>query len=105
MPVAELLAVVAAGDAGRLQTIPGVGKRFAERIVVECREGAATLAAAVGPAQPARSPLSGASDEAVSALVNLGYRRPEAERAVQRVMRNGESLEEVIRAALQGLAG
>jgi Holliday junction resolvasome RuvABC DNA-binding subunit len=41
----------------------------------------------------------------VSALVNLGYRRPEAERAVQRVMRNGESLEEVIRAALQGLAG
>ena len=40
-----------------------------------------------------------------SALVNLGYRRPEAERAVQRVMRNGESLEEVIRAALQGLAG
>jgi Holliday junction resolvasome RuvABC DNA-binding subunit len=59
----------------------------------------------VGPAQPARSPLSGASEEAVSALVNLGYRRPEAERAVQRVMRNGESLEEVIRAALQGLAG
>jgi Holliday junction DNA helicase RuvA len=104
MPVAELLAVVAAGDAGRLQTIPGVGKRFAERIVVECREAAATLAAA-GPVQPARSPLSGASEEAVSALVNLGYRRPEAERAVQRVMRNGESLEEVIRAALQGLAG
>jgi len=104
MPVAELLAVVAAGDAGRLQTIPGVGKRFAERIVVECREGAATLAAA-GPARPPRSPLSGASEEAVSALVNLGYRRPEAERAVQRVTRNGESLEEVIRAALQGLAG
>src|SRR5262249_231128 len=38
MPVAELLAVVASGDAARLQTIPGVGKRFAERIVVECRE-------------------------------------------------------------------
>ncbi|HKA30176.1 MAG TPA: Holliday junction branch migration protein RuvA [Candidatus Binatia bacterium] len=105
MPVAELLAVVAAGDAARLQTIPGVGKRFAERIVVECREGAATLAAAASLAQPARSPLPGPSEEAVSALVNLGYRRPEAERAVQRVARNGESLEEVIRAALQGLAG
>ena len=41
----------------------------------------------------------------MSALVNLGYSRPEAERAVQRVARNGEPLEEVIRAALQGLAG
>src|SRR5262249_45768759 len=90
MPVAELLGVVA-GDAARLQTMPGVGKRFAERIVVECREGAATLAAA-GRAQPSRVPLPGASEEAVSALVNLGYRRPEAERAVQRVTRNGESL-------------
>ena len=88
-----------------LQTIPGVGKRFAERIVVECREGAATLAAAASLAQPARSPLPGPSEEAVSALVNLGYRRPEAERAVHRVARNGESLEDVIRAALQGLAG
>ena len=47
----------------------------------------------------------GRVEEAVSALVNLGYRRPEAERAVQRVARNGEPLEEVIRAALQGLAG
>jgi Holliday junction DNA helicase RuvA len=104
MPAADLLAVIAAGDAGRLQTIPGVGKRFAERIVVECREGAAALATA-GPARPARSQLPAASEEAVSALVNLGYRRPEAERAVQRVARNGESLEEVIRAVLQGLAG
>jgi len=43
--------------------------------------------------------------EAVSALVNLGYRRPEAERAVQRVARDGEPLEAVLRAALQGLAG
>ena len=104
MPAADLLAVIAAGDAGRLQTIPGVGKRFAERIVVECREGAAALAA-TGPARPARSQLPAASEEAVSALVNLGYRRPEAERAVQHVAQNGESLEEVIRAALQGLAG
>jgi holliday junction DNA helicase RuvA len=105
MPVGALLGVIAAGDAARLQTIPGVGRRFAERIVVECREGAALLAAGAAPAQPAQPPLPGALEEAVSALVNLGYRRPEAERAVQRVARNGEPLEEVIRAALQGLAG
>jgi Holliday junction DNA helicase RuvA len=105
MPVGALLGVIAAGDAARLQTIPGVGRRFAERIVVECREGAALLAAGAAPGQPAQPPLPGALEEAVSALVNLGYRRPEAERAVQRVARNGEPLEEVIRAALQGLAG
>lgn len=105
MPVGALLGVIAAGDAARLQTIPGVGRRFAERIVVECREGAASLAAGAAQAPPAQQPLPGALEEAVSALVNLGYRRPEAERAVQHVARNGEPLEEVIRAALQGLAG
>jgi Holliday junction DNA helicase RuvA len=105
MPVAALLAIIAAGDAARLQTIPGVGRRFAERIVVECRDAAALLAAGSGPVPPARQPAAGAPEEAVSALVNLGYRRPEAERAVQRVARNGEPLEDVIRAALQGLGG
>jgi Holliday junction DNA helicase RuvA len=105
MPVAGLLTVIAAGDAARLQTIPGVGKRFAERIVVECRDGAALLAAGAVPVAPAHQPAEGALEEAVSALVNLGYRRPEAERAVQGVARNGEPLEDVIRAALQGLGG
>jgi Holliday junction DNA helicase RuvA len=105
MPADALLRVIAAGDAARLQTIPGVGKRFAERMVVECRDGATLLAAGAAPVAPAQAPLPGALEEAVSALVNLGYRRPEAERAVQRVARNGEPIEEVIRAALQGLAG
>ena len=105
MPAAALLGVIAAGDAARLQTIPGIGKRFAERIVVECRDAAALLAAGAAPVLPAHVPLPGPLEEAVSALVNLGYRRPDAERAVQRVARNGEPLEEVIRAALQGLAG
>src|SRR5439155_279540 len=41
MPLAALLAAIGGGDGGRLQTIPGVGRKLAERIVVECREGAA----------------------------------------------------------------
>jgi len=105
MPVDGLLALIAAGDATRLQTIPGVGKRFAERIVVECRDAAARLASDVAPQRAAADGGPPALDQAVSALVNLGYRRPEAERAVQRVARDGEPLEAVIRAALQGLAG
>ena len=106
MRVGDLLAAIASGDASRLQTIQGVGKRFAERIVVECREAAAVLAASNGRV-PHEAPMSlpGPLEEAVSALVNLGYRRAEAERAVERVAGNGAPLEDVIRGALQGLSG
>src|SRR6185295_15502892 len=94
MPHKELAATIAAGDAARLQTIPGVGKKFAERIVVECREAAALLGA--GVARPAPALVEdGVAGEAVSALVNLGYKRPEAERVVQRVHRPAAPLEEV----------
>jgi len=104
MPLGELAATIAAGDAARLQTIPGVGKKFAERIVVECREPAALIAGG-GPPHAAPAPGDGVLNQAVSALVNLGYKRPEAERAVQKVGRPAAPLEDVIRAALQGLAG
>jgi len=102
MPLADLASTIAAGDAARLQTIAGVGKKYAERIVVECREPAAALAA--GAAARPRAQTDGVRDEAVSALVNLGYKRPDAERAVERANRAGAALEEVIRGALQGLS-
>ena len=102
MPLADLASTIAAGDAARLQTIAGVGKKYAERIVVECREPAAALAASAA-ARP-RAQTDGVVDEAVSALVNLGYKRPDAERAVERANRAGAALEEVIRGALQGLS-
>ena len=104
MPRHDLAATIASGDAARLQTIPGVGKKFAERIVVECRDGAARLAAGVPTLGVAAAP-DGILGEAVSALVNLGYKRAEAERAVERVGRGAAPLEDVVRAALQGLAG
>jgi Holliday junction DNA helicase RuvA len=104
MPRRDLAATIASGDAARLQTIPGVGKKFAERIVVECREGAAVLAAGT-PAPGIPAPIDGVLGEAVSALVNLGYKRAEAERAVERVGGRTAPLEDVVRAALQGLAG
>jgi Holliday junction DNA helicase RuvA len=103
MPLGELVATIAAGDVARLQTIAGVGKKYAERIVVECREAAAALGHGKTPrVLPAADGVTG---EAVSALVNLGYRRPDAERAVHKAMRPAAPLEEVIRAALQGLSG
>jgi Holliday junction DNA helicase RuvA len=106
MPLRELASTIAAGDATRLQTIAGVGKKFGERIVVECREGAAAIAGGARPAaRDAIDLRDGVRGEAISALVNLGYKRPEAERAVEQTARAGAPLEDVIRAALQGLAG
>src|SRR5439155_1066239 len=69
MPLAALLAAIGGGDGGRLQTIPGVGRKLAERIVVECREGAAALAAGAPRADAPVGP-DGVLGEAVSALVN-----------------------------------
>ena len=105
LPAKQLAAVIAAGDVARLQTIPGVGKKLAERVVVECRGAAALFAGGHGPTTAPAAGGDGIADEAVSALVNLGYKRPEAERAVTRVRKEGAALEQVIRDALQGLAG
>ena len=102
MPRRDLLAAIAAGDTARLQTIAGVGKKYAERIVVECREQAALLAAGDTPRAAAAAP-NGVAAEAVSALVNLGYKRNEAERAVERAAVSATPLEDVIRSALKGL--
>ncbi|MCW5893614.1 MAG: Holliday junction branch migration protein RuvA [bacterium] len=105
MPADELARTVAAGDRARLEAIPGIGRRTAERIVVECREAAAALAVSSGsPRLPLDAP-GGETEEAVSVLVNLGYARSEAERAVRQVGRTQGTLEDVVRAALQGLGG
>jgi Holliday junction DNA helicase RuvA len=105
MPADELARTIAAGDRARLESIPGIGRRTAERIVVECRETAAALAVEAGPPRLQLDALDGGMEEAVSVLVNLGYSRGEAERAVRQVGRAHGSLEDVVRAALQGLGG
>jgi Holliday junction DNA helicase RuvA len=106
MPVADLCHAIATGDVARLQTIPGVGRRLAERIVVECRDAMSEFTMLAGGAAAAAGPgaLGAAQAEAVSALVNLGYKRSEAEDAVRKHSKSGVTLEEVIRAALRGLS-
>ena len=101
LPAADLRDALAAGNISRLVAVPGVGKRTAERLIVELQDRVRKLAAAA-PGNGA-----GAADaEAVSALVNLGYRQPEAERAVRAATAAGaKELAEVIRRALQKLSG
>jgi Holliday junction DNA helicase RuvA len=75
----DLLGAIAAGDLGRLGTIPGVGKKTAERMILELRDKMRELAAELPEHTAAAVP---ADQDVVSALVNLGYKASQAERAV-----------------------
>jgi Holliday junction DNA helicase RuvA len=92
----DLLRAIAAGDAKRFQAVPGIGKRTAERIIVELREKVAgALAEEVATAEAAEDPRALARD----GLVNLGYAPIEAERLLDAV--DGSDPEELIAAALR----
>ncbi len=104
-PLAELLEALEAEDLARLVAIPGIGKKTAERMIVELRDKLAK-ARLTGGAEAGAAPARGVEAEAVSALVNLGYRRPEAEKAAKAMAASGAAtLEDVIRGALKRLSG
>jgi len=100
-PSQELEDAIEAGDLPRLVAIPGIGKKTAERLVVELRDKMKPLRAR-RDADERRPSAGGLESEAVSALVNLGYRRAEAERAVKAACAAGaDDLESAIRTALK----
>jgi len=101
-PPAELVTVLAAGDADRLRAVPGIGKRTAERIIVELREKVAPDV----PGAPARVPLVARRGRpgdpralARAGLVELGYGPEEADELLSEA--EGESPEELISGALR----
>jgi holliday junction DNA helicase RuvA len=102
MSVEELAPAIKQGDIATLTRIPGVGKKTAERIVVELRDRLAAMEAH----QPARAPSpAGPTEDVISALVNLGYERHTAESAVEDAKREtGSNFEPLLKAALQRLA-
>lgn len=103
MSVDDLIPAVRAGDLARLTRIPGVGRKTAERIVVELRDKLAAMEAPEAARQPIAA--AGVAADVVSALLNLGYEQRAAEQAVERVGKNGaaDSFEALLRAALQQL--
>ena len=103
-----LLTAIAQGDVARLQTIPGVGKKTAERIALELKDKAKLIRpdiADMAPAKIASHEEMLIRDDAGSALVNLGYTLKAAEKAVEKALAgSGEkSLEMVITEALRVL--
>ena len=102
IPVDELEAALHARDVTRLVAAPGVGKKTAERMVVELQEKVGALEDANGASSGTPDPLS---TEAVSALVNLGYRQAQVEKTVREIVRNGKTaIADVIRESLRRLS-
>lgn len=102
LAASDLRSALAGGDVQRLVRVPGVGKKIAERLVLELRERAREDEAASGVA-PVTSDVERRDQEAISALVNLGYRRADAEKVLAGV--DAEvPLEEAIREALRRFA-
>ncbi|HPG26214.1 MAG: Holliday junction branch migration protein RuvA [Spirochaetaceae bacterium] len=107
----RLLRVLREADAKGLRKAPGVGPKLAERIAVELRDPAEELARRTGAATPERGGLAPATvepdEELLSALVNLGYPRAQAERVVATALAEAPAeagLESLIRIALRQLA-
>jgi holliday junction DNA helicase RuvA len=78
----RLVGAIRAGDHATLTRIPGIGKKTAERVVLELKDKLDDLTA-IAPTQPAAPSLGAVADDVLSALVNLGYARPVAQRAVE----------------------
>jgi len=99
--VDDFARLVQAGDVTALTRIPGIGKKTAERIVVELRDRAADFATG-GIALPGRgAPPLDAQGEAVVALQQLGYKPAEAARMAEKAREDGDSAEAIIRKALK----
>jgi Holliday junction DNA helicase RuvA len=109
LPVAELVRAVEASDLAMLTRVPGVGKKTAERLVLELRgklpASGEMSTATTGPAPAAARP-GDAKSRLVTALTNMGYRPAEAERAIQSLgpRVGSEPLSDLLREALAQLS-
>jgi len=102
--VPDLVAALRTSDVSRLTRVPGVGKKTAERLIVELKDKMPAAVAAEAPMAPA---ADRPKEDLLSALVNLGYSRGEVERGVDRALREDGSgrFEDLLRRALQIVAG
>ncbi len=103
----DLIGAIQSGDRGSLTRAPGVGAKLAVRLLTELREKAGAMPTGIGFSPVLPPPTGGVEADALSAMVNLGYRRPEAQAAIARVLaRLGDDagLDQVIRDGLKELA-
>ncbi|HEV7858126.1 MAG TPA: Holliday junction branch migration protein RuvA [Pyrinomonadaceae bacterium] len=113
MSADEIIASIRTNNLARLTSIPGIGKKSAERLVIELRDKITSLsspaleeefAARGGKGAPASADAM--RDDALSALINLGYQKPAAEKAIANAVQEGGdvSVEGILRRSLRQLA-
>ncbi len=104
----DLVSALSHADAGILERPAGVGKKLAARLITELRDKVGKMPSGNGVVLPPLTlPAGSVSGDALSALMNLGYRRPEAEAAVDRAMKrigDDASIDQLIREGLKELA-
>ncbi len=105
---AELLAAIRDENVGALRAVPGIGTKMAQRILLELRDRGEALALLVQPAEAATpAPADSAREQTLSALLNLGYPKNDAERVIDdAALEQGSdaTLESLVRASLKRLA-
>ncbi len=101
MATSDMVGAIRTNDHTRLTRIPGVGKKTAERMCVELRDKLEGFGEA-----PAAKSISAVEEDVISALMNLGYQRGLAEKAVERAVASAgrENFDAIFRAALAGLS-
>lgn len=110
MSADEIVMAIRTDNVLRIKSIPGVGQKTAERIIIDLRDKVGELSSAAlgsqGPSGASQVPSDAVFDDALSALVNLGYQRPAAEKALKQAAQDGAEMtvQKLLRRALQVLA-
>jgi holliday junction DNA helicase RuvA len=100
LPAEKLVGAIRSGDHATLTRIPGIGKKTAERVVLELKDKLDEMGAG-----PAAASVGAVGDDVLSAMVNLGYARPAALKAIEAAIANGgaEDFEQLFRAAIAAI--
>ena len=105
MRASDIAAAIATNDVKRLSAVKGLGKKTAERIILELREKVHVIATAEGGTKAVTvTPISVGDEDAVVALMTLGFTRQESMKAIARAKESGAtSVEDIIMVALKGM--
>jgi Holliday junction DNA helicase RuvA len=97
----EVKAAIASGDANTFKKVKGIGGKTADRLILDLKDKITRLATDDELKEMAKAPVSTSSNEAVAALVSLGFQKAKAEKAVASAVVEGDKLEDVVKAALK----
>lgn len=102
---AELEVVITSGDSKRLKAVKGIGAKTAERIIIDLKDKVKPMGDAVTPSLPITTPDSEVFEQAVAALIMLGFPKPASQKAVTKILRESPDVkvEQAIKRALSML--